>query len=222
MRCGEWKYVQIFQVTWPCPYKLWWKTSKIFFFGTKRPMTLKLGIQHRVLEYWQYFIWWPCVDRDYFYDRVKFVSECFCMGESIQHWVLMYFQVCSHSTYPQDSGERYRTNGPLVFKLFYRYIYFYITVYYMIKCFCQSRIFSSPEPKAHWWAYTIGRPLSSVVCLSLSVLRLSSTLFKHILLRNRLASQSQISYEASMEWGNERFFKRSRSHNQDGRHAHIW
>ena len=31
-----------------------------------------------------------------------------------QHWVLMYFQVCSNSTYPQHSGERYRTNGPLV------------------------------------------------------------------------------------------------------------
>ena len=26
----------------------------------------------------------------------------------------MYFQVCSNSTYPQHSGERYRTNGPLV------------------------------------------------------------------------------------------------------------
>ena len=26
----------------------------------------------------------------------------------------MYFQVCSNSTYPQHSGERYRTNGPLI------------------------------------------------------------------------------------------------------------
>ena len=26
----------------------------------------------------------------------------------------MYFQVCSNSTYPQHSGERYKTNGPLV------------------------------------------------------------------------------------------------------------
>ena len=33
----------------------------------------------------------------------------------IQLWVLMYFQVCSNSTYAQHSGERYRTNGPLVF-----------------------------------------------------------------------------------------------------------
>ena len=79
----EWKFVKIFQVTWPCPYKLWWKTSKIIFLETKRPLTLKLGIQHRVLEYYQYFMWWPWVDLGYFYDRVKFVSECFCMGESL-------------------------------------------------------------------------------------------------------------------------------------------
>ena len=29
------------------------KTLKFFFSGTKRPMTLKLGMQHRVLEYYQ-------------------------------------------------------------------------------------------------------------------------------------------------------------------------
>ena len=26
----------------------------------------------------------------------------------------MYFQACSNSEYPQHSGERFRTNGPLV------------------------------------------------------------------------------------------------------------
>ena len=29
------------------------KTLKILFSGTKKPMTLKLGMQHRVLEYYQ-------------------------------------------------------------------------------------------------------------------------------------------------------------------------
>ena len=29
------------------------KTLKISFFGTKRPMTLKLGIQHRLLMYFK-------------------------------------------------------------------------------------------------------------------------------------------------------------------------
>ena len=35
----------------PCPYMV--KTIKIFFSGTKRPMTLKLGMQYWVLEYYQ-------------------------------------------------------------------------------------------------------------------------------------------------------------------------
>ena len=47
---------------------------------------------------------------------------------------------------------------------------------------------------------SIGRPPSSVR-------RLSSTLFfyKHLLLRNHWANQSQISYGASIGWGNEIF-----------------
>ena len=106
----------MFQVTWPFPYKLWWKTSKIVFFGTKRLMTLKLGMQHRVLEYYQYFIWWPWVDLGYFCDRNNVIKlPLLRQGwKLIHHWVLMYFQVCSNSTYPQHSGERYRTNDPLV------------------------------------------------------------------------------------------------------------
>ena len=74
------------------------------------------------------------------------------------------------------------------------------------------KIFSSPEPKAHWW-------LTGYVGLHLLSICLLSTLFKHLLLRNRLANQSQISYGASMGWGNESLLKRSRSHDQDGHHA---
>ena len=37
----------------------------------------------------------------------------------IQHSMLMYFQVCSNSAYPQHSGERYRTIGPLVFRSYW-------------------------------------------------------------------------------------------------------
>ena len=61
-------------------------------------------------------------------------------------------------------------------------------------------LFSSPEPKDHWWGYRIGRPPSSV-CQS-------STLFKH-LLRNHWAYWNQISYGVSLRWGNEILFKRS-------------
>ena len=60
--------------------------KKIFFSGTKRPMTLKLGIQHRVLEY--YLV---CSNDDpgltltYFYGKVKFGPLCFCMWKRLNN-----------------------------------------------------------------------------------------------------------------------------------------
>ena len=51
--------------------------------------------------------------------------------------------------------------------------------------------------------------------------RPSFTMLKH-LLRNRLANQSQILCGASLDRGNESLFAASGSHDQDGRHAHIW
>ena len=62
-----------------------------------------------------------------------------------------------------------------------------------------------------WWACRIGRASLSIVRR-----RPSSTLFKHLLLRNQSANQSQISYGASMGWGNESLLKWSWSHDQDG------
>ena len=52
--------------------------------------------------------------------------------------------------------------------------------------------------------------------------RPSSTMLKHFLLRNRLADQSQILCGASLGRGNDILFAASGSHDQDGRHAHIW
>ena len=52
--------------------------------------------------------------------------------------------------------------------------------------------------------------------------RTSSTMLKHLLLRNRLADQSQILCGASLGRGNEILFAASGSHDKDGRHAHIW
>ena len=57
--------------------------------------------------------------------------------------------------------------------------------------FLKLFLFSSPEPKAHWWAYRIDRPPSSVVRPSVC---LSSTFFKNLRLRNHWADWSQISY----------------------------
>ena len=52
--------------------------------------------------------------------------------------------------------------------------------------------------------------------------RPSSTMLKRLLLRNRLANQNQILCEGSLGRGNESLFAASGSHDQDGRHAHIW
>ena len=52
--------------------------------------------------------------------------------------------------------------------------------------------------------------------------RPSVHIFKHLLIRNCLANQSQILCGASLGRGNESLYKWSRSHDQDGRHAHIW
>ena len=66
------------------------------------------------------------------------------------------------------------------------------------------------ELKVYPWS-GIRRPSSS-----------SSTMLKHFLLRNRLADRSQILCGASLGRGNEILFAASESHDQDGRHAHIW
>ena len=70
------------------------------------------------------------------------------------------------------------------------------------------------------WSGVRRRP--SVVRPSYVVRRPSFTMLKHLLLRNRLADQSQILCGASLARGNEILFAASGSHDQDGRHAHIW
>ena len=75
-------------------------------------------------------------------------------------------------------------------------------------------LFSSPEPLGSQ-GELIGYPSSrrpSVVVNN----------FKHLLLRNRWADQSQILCGASLGRGNYILFAASGSHDQDGRHAHIW
>ena len=55
-----------------------------------------------------------------------------------------------------------------------------------------------------------------------SSVRRPFTMLKHLLLRNCLANQSQNLCGASLGRGNESLFAASGSHDQDGRHAHIW
>ena len=62
-----------------------------------------------------FFKRWPLGVLDHFLWHGQMCYLMLLYGwQLIQHWVLMYFQVCSNSAYPQHSGERYRTNGPLV------------------------------------------------------------------------------------------------------------
>ena len=60
-----------------------------------------------------------------------------------------------------------------------------------------------------------------IVCPCPDVRPSSPTMLKH-LLRTRLANQSQIFCGASMGRVNESLLTASGSHDQDGRHIHIW
>ena len=68
----------------------------------------------------------------------------------------------------------------------------------------------------------IGYPWSGV--RPSSVVRRPSVVnnFKRLLLQNRWSDQSQILCGASLGRGNDILFAASGSHDQDGRHAHIW
>ena len=82
-------------------------------------------------------------------------------------------------------------------------------------------VISSPEPlgsQGELIVYPTSRRPSVGVRPSAS----SFTMLKDLLLRNRWADQSQILRGASLGRGNDILFAASGSHDQDGRHAHIW
>ena len=62
----------------------------------------------------------------------------------------------------------------------------------------------------------------SSVVRHLSSSSLSFTMLKDLLLQNRFANQSQILCGAFLGRGNDILFAPSGSHDQDGRHAHIY
>ena len=74
-------------------------------------------------------------------------------------------------------------------------------------------------------AHLSQRLIGELIGYSWSGVRPSSSVvnnFKRLLLRNRWADQSQILCGASLGRGNDILFAASGSHDQDGRHAHIW
>ena len=135
-----WKFVQMFQVAWPR-----WLSGPYMVKTFKHLMTLKLGIQDRVLKYYKYVqmmtLSWP-------WPFLWHGQICFLMllhgWKLIQH-IVMYFQACSNSAYPQHSGERYRTNGPLV--PFSRPSFTASTMSAFIVAFFQIWVLNFPESK---------------------------------------------------------------------------
>ena len=85
---GERKFVQMVQVTWPrwlqCPYmENMVKTLKNLLLWNQKADDLETwyaasGAQVLL----SLFKWWPWVDLDLFYSKVKFGPLCFCMGKS--------------------------------------------------------------------------------------------------------------------------------------------
>ena len=82
---GERKFVQTVLVTWPkmAAMPIYGKKAlKIFFPGTKRPMTLKLGMRHRMHKYYQVYSNDDAgLTLNYFTARSNFGPLCFCMGK---------------------------------------------------------------------------------------------------------------------------------------------
>ena len=114
-----WQFIYMFRITWP----RWLPSPNM----VKKNKNLLLRNQEADdIETWytasgtevlpNLFKWWHWVDLDHSFDMIKFVSYCFCMGESLYSiYIVMYFQACVKSAYPIHSGERYRIMGPLVF-----------------------------------------------------------------------------------------------------------
>ena len=83
---------------------------------------------------------------------------------------------------------------------------------------------NASDNEGPFFAHLNRRLICELIGYSWSVVRPSSSSFTMLkdLLQNRLADQSRISCGAPLGKGNESLFAASGSHDQDGRHAHIW
>ena len=128
---------------------------------------------------------------------------------SLQYFFQVLYVLCF--TRPRYQVSVYRTIGPLV-SSFFRLFPF--SLFSALLAHLSRRLIG--ELIVYQWSGVRRRRPSSVV------VRRPSTMLKHLLLQNRLADQSQILCGASLGRGNEILFAASGSHDQDGRHAHIW
>ena len=122
------------------------------------------------------------------------------IGSSAAHW--------GHCENSDQTGRMPRliwvfTGSPYHFVVFFMrwlnfffFLPFWLIAWKKLKWKSTLYFFSLPEPKGHRWAYSVGRHLSSAVVTH--TLRTSSP-------QKLLSNQSQISYGASLGWGNESF-----------------
>ena len=87
---GEPKFAQMFLVTWPrwppCPYMV--KTLKNLLLWNQKANDLETW--NAASSAWvlpSLLNWWPWVDLDLFYGKVKFGPLCFCMGKKVKQWI---------------------------------------------------------------------------------------------------------------------------------------
>ena len=161
------------QVTWPrwppCPYMV--KNFKNLLLQNQKSYDLEtwhVALGTQALQ--SFYKWWPWVDLDLFYGKVKLGHLYVWMGKT----VIKSF-----------NGRKRAAKD---------YIDWIILLMKKI------------------WPQGVVWPCPGAIYLYMT------TIFKFLLHWNRLANQSQI-------WlgrGNESLYKWSRSHDQDGRHAHIW
>ena len=122
------------------------------------------------------------------------------------------FLYCELSQITRDVGGQ-------IMKFYFRTTHFaFIKDKSLLSCF-----FSSPEPlgsEDELIVYPSSRRPS--VRRRPSATATSFTMLEDFLLRNCWADQSQILCGASLGRGNDILFAASGSHDQDGRHAHIW
>ena len=78
------------------------------------------------------------------------------------------------------------------------------------------------DVRIEFLAHLSRRLISELIVYQWSGVRRPSVVVVHNALKNRLADQSQILCGASLSRGNDILLAASGSHDQDGRHAHIW
>ena len=84
---GEWKFAQMVLVTWP-PYPYREKTLKNLLLWNQKADDFETW--YASLGAWvlpSLLKWWPWVDLDLFYGKVKFGPLCFCIGKKVKQWI---------------------------------------------------------------------------------------------------------------------------------------